>query len=193
VKVHIEAPAVRRAGWANRLQWPGRNSAPTADAYLNPLPDEENEDTLPPIPIGADGLIFGSDAEAATLLLDDPSVEAVHARLTRQEDGSFRLADEGSIAGTWVNYTPISREGARLEHGDLIHVGRIGFRFTLRRPAQVRKPVIIAEPPAAVPTVDDGATSETVEAAPEGELLEGIAPVDETPDAEEPTVEESAP
>jgi predicted component of type VI protein secretion system len=73
----------------------------------------------------------------------------------RQEDGSYRLSDEGSVAGTWINYTPVSHGGARLEHGDLIHVGRIGFRFTLREPARLRKPVIIAEkPPAAAETLE---------------------------------------
>jgi hypothetical protein len=194
VKVHIEAPAVRRAGWASRLQWPGRDTAPTADAYLNPLPDAESENTLPPIPIGAEGLILGSDAEAATLLLDDPSVEPVHARLMRMEDGSFRLADEGSIAGTWVNYTPVSREGARLEHGDLIHVGRIGFRFTLRKPALLRKPIIIAEPPASGLAADEAPEDKAT--GPEAEAT-GTDGNSETPGNEAPadageTVEEQA-
>jgi hypothetical protein len=30
-----------------------------------------------------------------------------------------------------------------LEHGDLIHIGKIGYRFTLSKPAKVRKPVVI--------------------------------------------------
>jgi len=54
--------------------------------------------------------------------------------------------DEGSIAGTWVNYTPVSRNGADLEHGDMIHIGRTGFRFTIRQPKTVRRPVITLLP-----------------------------------------------
>lgn len=143
VHIHIEAPAARRSGWANRLQWPGRNAAPKAEAYLNPVPDPENEDTLPPIPITSAEITLGSDTTLAAILLDDASVEGLHARLTCLEDGSYRLADAGSIAGTWINYTPVSLEGMQLEHGDLIHIGRIGFRFTLRKPCQTRKAVII--------------------------------------------------
>ena len=54
--------------------------------------------------------------------------------------------DEGSIAGTWINYTPVSRNGADLEHGDIIHIGRTGFRFTIRQPKTVRRPVITLLP-----------------------------------------------
>lgn len=153
VHISIEAPTTRRASWASRIQRPG-NSASNADAFLNPLPESPDDDTLPPIPITANELILGSDAEKVTLLLNDPSVEPVHARLTRQADNSYRLADEGSIAGTWINFTPVSKEGARLENGDLIHIGRIGFRFTLRKPAASRKPMVVKDPGSAV--FDDG-------------------------------------
>jgi predicted component of type VI protein secretion system len=68
-------------------------------------------------------------------------VEGLHARLVRQEDGSFRLIDQGSVAGTWVNYAEVPEEGQVLQHGDLIHFGRVGFRFTLRLPQNVSKPV----------------------------------------------------
>jgi hypothetical protein len=145
VHISTEPGPHRRTGWANRMQWPQRGAGPQAHAYLNPIHDPDQPDTLPPIPITSDEVTLGSDPGTSTLVLDDPSVEALHARLTRQEDGSFRLSDMGSIAGTWVNYSPISKEGTRLEHGDLIHIGRIGFRFTLRKSTPTRKPVVIAE------------------------------------------------
>jgi hypothetical protein len=143
VHIHTEPNTHRRAGWANRLQWPQRGSEPQAYAYLNPIHDpEQPADTLPPIPILSEEVRLGSETGAADLVLDDPSVEACHTRLMRQEDGSFRISDLGSTAGTWVNYTPVSKEGTRLEHGDLVHIGRIGFRFTLRK-STTRKPVVI--------------------------------------------------
>ncbi len=146
VHIHTEPSSHRRAGWANRLQWPQRGTEPQAYAYLNPIHDpEQPADTLPPIPIISEEVKLGCDPEMADLVLDDPSVEAYHARLRRQEDGSFRLSDTGSTAGTWVNYTPVSKEGTRLEHGDLVHIGRIGFRFTLRKSTTTRKPVIITD------------------------------------------------
>jgi hypothetical protein len=139
----------RLPGWVNRLQWPQRRLAPKAFAYLTRLSETDQIISGTPVSITVSELTFGRDHNQATLVLDDPSVETLHARLTRNEDGTFRLADEGSIAGTWINYTPVSREGAPLQHGDLIHIGRVGFRFTQREPSQVRKPVVhLEEPPA---------------------------------------------
>ncbi len=80
-------------------------------------------------------------------VIDDPSIEGLHAQLKREPDGVFRLSDAGSIGGTWVNYTPVSQEGVCLEHGDLIHFGRVGFRFQLRDAKQVRKPVLKPKEP----------------------------------------------
>jgi hypothetical protein len=142
VPIKNEPAARRLPGWVNRLQWPQRHAAPKADAFLAYVPETEDRPTAPPIPIASEEVTLGNDPKQATLVFDDPSIEALHARLIRQPDGSFRILDAGSIAGTWVNYAPISREGTKLEHGDLIHIGRLGFRFTLRQPAQVRKPTI---------------------------------------------------
>jgi len=134
--------------WVNRLQWPQRRLAPKAFAYLTRLSETDQIIPATPVSITVSELTFGKDPNQATLVLDDPSVETLHARLVRNEDGTFRLADEGSVAGTWINYTPVSREGAQLQHGDLIHIGRVGFRFTQREPTQVRKPVVhLEEPP----------------------------------------------
>ncbi len=94
------------------------------------------------VPITTTETTLGSDPNLATLVLDDPTVEGLHSRLIQGENGSFRLTDEGSIAGTWINYSPVSREGAALEHGDLVHIGRVGFRFSLRQPGIGRKPVV---------------------------------------------------
>ena len=59
----------------------------------------------------------------------------------RREGTSYRLFDEKTIGGTWVNYTAVPPEGILLAHGDAIHFGRVGFRFTLRG-AVPNKPVI---------------------------------------------------
>jgi predicted component of type VI protein secretion system len=75
-------------------------------------------------------------------------VEALHASLTREKEGTFRLTDEGSTAGTWVNYAQVPEGGTYLEQGDLIHFGRVGFRFMLRDPKRVRKPVQKPQEPA---------------------------------------------
>jgi pSer/pThr/pTyr-binding forkhead associated (FHA) protein len=139
----------RLPGWVNRWQWPQRRLLPNASAYLAYLAEAGEKPAASPISIAVDELTFGLDPSLATVVLDDPSVEGLHARLIRQEDGSLRLVDEGSVAGTWVNYTPVASEGQVLEHGDLVHFGRVGFRFTQRDPQHVRKPVITFEEPSA--------------------------------------------
>jgi pSer/pThr/pTyr-binding forkhead associated (FHA) protein len=117
---------------------------PNAHASLARLAESEQAAIPVPIPITDDEVTFGKDPEKATLVFDDPSVEPVHARL-RLVNGNYRISDEGTTAGTWVNYTPVSKEGATLQHGDLIHIGRVGFRFLIREPARVRKPVVTRE------------------------------------------------
>jgi hypothetical protein len=125
--------------WINRLPWPQRHVSPPPFAYLTQFSESEKGGNLAPIPLTVERIIFGHDPNKAGVVLQSPSVEPVHARLER-EGPTYRLSDAGSVAGTWVNYTPISQEGILLEHGDLIHIGRVGFRFTL--PAAARKPVI---------------------------------------------------
>ncbi len=122
----------RLTGWVSRLNWPQRRLSPDADAYLIRVTENLEESTITPIPISSDELTFGRDKNLATLVVNDKSVEALHARLTRQTNGRFLLADEGSVAGTWVNYAPVSGSGNFIEDGDLIHIGRVGFRFKLR-------------------------------------------------------------
>ena len=80
------------------------------------------------------------------LVLNDPCIEAVHARLTQEPDGNFTLIDQGSIAGTWINYAPVDQKGTRLQHGDLVHFGRLGFHFSSRQPIQILRPSVVPDP-----------------------------------------------
>jgi len=135
----------RLSGWVTRLNWPQRRLALDADAYLIRVTETLEESTITPIPISSEELTFGRDKNLATLVVNDKSVEALHARLTRQADGRFLLADEGSVAGTWVNYAPVTRGGGYVENGDLINIGRVGFRFKLRNPQNHRTITITAQ------------------------------------------------
>lgn len=108
-----------------RLQRTTRPPAP--EAVLDPVgraaPDRA------PIPLTGGDLTLGRDASLAAVALDDPSVAALHARVFRQVGGEYRIRDQGSIAGTWVNYEPVTESGRCLRHGDLIHIGRVALRF----------------------------------------------------------------
>jgi hypothetical protein len=141
VQVNQEQTTLPRATWINRIQWPRGRISSKSFAQLVPLTGSNQEETYPPIVITSESVTFGSDAGEADQIVNDGSVEGLHARLERESKGVFRLSDEGSTAGTWVNYAPISSGGVILEQGDMIHIGRVGFRFMMRNAQRVRKPV----------------------------------------------------
>lgn len=138
--------------------WPRGQGGSPAAARLRLC----DADTLQPLPgegfaLTKDETVLGSNPKKVDILLSHESVSEVHAFI-RQEEDRFRLVDAGSASGTWVNYAPVpvlpaSRTigagtagvqpanepgGILLEHGDLIHVGRVplifeNYKFTPRR------------------------------------------------------------
>jgi hypothetical protein len=116
-----------------------------APAYLTRLTNGGEPSSAVPIPLEEKDMTFGTDPVQSKRVLDDPSISPLHARIKQTEDGSFIIYDHGSIAGTWVNYEPITREGQRLAHGDRIHFGQLAYRFDLRQPPIVREPKIVAK------------------------------------------------
>jgi hypothetical protein len=104
--------------------------------------DEASQQPIPgkAIAINQRELSFGSDPKKALIVLDSPSVSPLHARLTQTGEDVYILSDEGSVAGTWVNFAPVSSQGVRLMHGDLVHIGKLAFRFELANPPAVRTP-----------------------------------------------------
>ncbi len=141
VKIQSEHPTKSRSAWLNRFTWPREPITSKAYAHMIPLSDTVKEESNPPIAINDELVTFGKDPNLVDIVIEDDAVEGLHATLQRRKKGVFRLSDEGSIAGTWVNYSPVSDEGTLLEQGDIIHIGRVGFRFIMREPHRVRKPV----------------------------------------------------
>jgi hypothetical protein len=146
VELKQDHPFRRLPGWINPLYWTQRATTQNVNAYLICLSEKDRQKLVAPLPLTIDEVSLGRDPLKSMLVLDEPSVDPLHARLLREGD-CYRILDEGSIAGTWVNYVPVTKEGALLEHGDLVHIGRMGFRFTLRTPARHPKPVILPQEP----------------------------------------------
>jgi predicted component of type VI protein secretion system len=90
-------------------------------------------------------MTFGTDPVQSLRVLDDASISPLHARIKQMEDGGFIIYDHGSVAGTWVNYEPVLREGHRLAHGDRIHFGQLIYRFDLSRPPVGAEPKVTAK------------------------------------------------
>jgi FHA domain-containing protein len=151
VVVPTELPAVsakksktapRRAVWfrpkpALRL--------PDAPAYLTRLTNGGEPASAAPIPVIEKEMTFGTDPVQSLRVLDDPSISPLHARIKRNGEGAFHIYDHGSVAGTWVNYEPVTREGRRLAHGDWIHFGQLMYRFDLNQPPAPPEPKIISK------------------------------------------------
>ncbi|MCC7117168.1 MAG: FHA domain-containing protein [Anaerolineales bacterium] len=125
----------------------GERSKPEAAGALMRITAEGQPIAVTPITIFEKEMVFGADPVQCTQILDDRSIASVHARLRQTEDGGFLLLDGGSIAGTWVNYELVPREGRRLRAGDMVHFGRLIYRFTLPTTPEVKRPTITVLPP----------------------------------------------
>jgi hypothetical protein len=139
----LSTPAVSERihlkGWFERLPWfKHEETLIAARAHLIPLVGFD-EPTIPaPFQITSDNIRLGSDTRQADFVIADPSIEGLHTRI--QFDGNtFLITDAGTVAGTWVNYEQATSQGTQLRHMDIIHLGRIGFRFQLSEPGQLRK------------------------------------------------------
>lgn len=61
------------------------------------------------------------------IFLDDITVSRRHAEIVRGEGGSFKLADKGSLNGTYVNKVRV--EEADLSNGDELQIGKFKLVF----------------------------------------------------------------
>jgi hypothetical protein len=123
---HASAARSASASWS---VWPLHSAPSDAPARLVALDENAQPVTGGTLLLSRQEITFGSDPRRATQVLESDTIDGLHARLYRGQGDSFYLADQGSVAGTWVNYSPVSKEGVALEHGDVIHIGRIQYRF----------------------------------------------------------------
>jgi hypothetical protein len=117
-----------------------RQAGGAPEAVLLPL--HADGTAGPPIDLDGSDLMVGSDPALCGLLLDDPSVSGIHARLTRRAAGIYSLRDQHSVAGTWVNDAPVDESGRDLSHGDRIFFGRAAYRFRLAVPPSEMRVVV---------------------------------------------------
>jgi hypothetical protein len=143
VAIRQDRPSkAQRTQIAQTPTWPRSLGPQEASARLVRISESGHPIPSSSISLARKEITFGSDPQQAITVLDSPSVDPLHARLYHNENG-YMLVDAGSIAGTWVNYAPVSGAGARLEHGDLVHIGRVAFRFELSQPEEIRRPIVV--------------------------------------------------
>lgn len=117
-------------------------SVAEADASFIRINADGQFAAVAPISVIEKEIIFGTDPVQCTMILDDPSISSVHARLRVTDDGGYLLLDNNSVGGTWVNYDVIPHEGYRLRHGDMVNFGQLTYRFMLRVPTKYSAPKI---------------------------------------------------
>jgi hypothetical protein len=153
VQIAVESSSLPEADKAKKRSGLWKPPAPRvravdAPASLIRLTANDQPATGNPIPLSEKEMTFGTDPVQANHVLDDPSISPLHARLRQTEDGEFILSDNGSVAGTWINYESVPREGHRLESGDMVNFGQLKYRFQLRTPPSVSQPKVTPEKPA---------------------------------------------
>ncbi|HSG43071.1 MAG TPA: FHA domain-containing protein [Anaerolineales bacterium] len=130
-----------RFGWLS----PKQSRLPSAPAYLVRLTNAGEPASAMPIPILEKDMTFGTDPVQSIHVLDDPSIAPLHARIKQTDDESFVIIDNGSVAGTWVNLEPVTKEGQRLAHGDRVHFGQMVYRFDLSQPPAESEPKVVPQ------------------------------------------------
>ena len=139
--------ATKKAKSQPRFSWMGsrQNRIPSAPAYLVRLVNGGEPASTAPIPVIEKDMTFGTDPVQSMYVLDDPSISPLHARIKQTSEGNFVIMDHGSVAGTWVNYEAVTREGVRLRHGDRINFGLLQYRFDLSQPPAESEPKVISK------------------------------------------------
>jgi hypothetical protein len=140
----ITKPKKRRTP-SQKTESTSKSSVEAAASFIRVNPDGQFA-AVAPIPLTEKEIVFGTDPVQCTQIMDDPSISSVHARLRLMDDGGYLLQDNNSIAGTWVNYEPVPREGYRLMHGDMVHFGQLMYRFMLKTSPAIPTPKITVQP-----------------------------------------------
>ncbi len=107
--------------------WP--RGTPLTPARMMRMDEAGNPQHAAQVALNRPEITFGSDPRLALVVLADPSVSPLHARLILAEDGRYRIEDRGSASGTWVNLEPCDGVPVELRNGDQVHFGKVIYRF----------------------------------------------------------------
>lgn len=75
---------------------------------------------------------LGRDDSVANIVLQDSTISKLHAKIVEEQDGAFRIYDEGSKSGTFLNDEEVGMGGQWIRDGDTIALGRDEFKFKLK-------------------------------------------------------------
>lgn len=108
------------------VQPPGFDPDGNIEAFLEVLEYAQEHESM--IPLSGNNISLGRDAKRSQIVFEDRSVSRLHARIIQSQDG-YRIYDEGSSSGTYVNYEKLGLSPHPLNDQDRIHLGRVHLRF----------------------------------------------------------------
>lgn len=107
---------------------------PPDDRHVAVLVWPDEDAGVDEIELMAADVTLGRAPEDVDIVVDDPTVSRLHARIRRNAAGEYWLYDEGSIEGTFLNYDRLGLAPRRLRHNDVVQLGRVTLRFRLELP-----------------------------------------------------------
>lgn len=109
------------------LQTPAANLPQKTVAYLEVLESVSRMGS--PIPLSGTVIRIGRNPGMCEIAFEeDVTVSRYHANLMREGTG-YRIFDERSTSGTWVNERQVPEYGTQLLDGDEIHLGAVHLRY----------------------------------------------------------------
>jgi hypothetical protein len=111
-----------------QIELPAFAVARNVGAYLEVLENAPEHASF--IPLSGNNIVLGRDPRRVAISFKDRSVSRLHARIL-ESHGDYRIYDEGSASGTYVNYERVSLAPRTLQDKDEIHFGRVHLRFHL--------------------------------------------------------------
>lgn len=97
------------------------------------LVDDGGAPGMPPtIPLARTGLRLGRDPAVVDQPLNDRRISRLHCRIVEDgPSGGYRIFDEGSASGTYVNDDEVGHNGQPLNPDDIISIGPVTYRFEI--------------------------------------------------------------
>jgi hypothetical protein len=140
-----------------------------AGAYLEAL--ENAPEHTGRIPITGSNVAVGRDQSRVQVAFQDKSVSRLHARIMENQ-GIYRILDEGSASGTYVNYERVGLTPRILSDKDDVHFGRVRLRFRLASSLSKAEATIVSDAPKIDATIVSDASEFDEDQAADTQLYE---------------------
>jgi hypothetical protein len=110
----------------------GRKETTSASAHASLIPIADDGTQGTPIAVKWPTANLGFDPDQCQITFNDSRVSKLHARIVREADGIYRIHDEMSKNGTYVNDEEVPSGGSRpLRSGNRVELGPVMFIFQI--------------------------------------------------------------